>query len=223
MSHYAAEMTDTPLQDQPGVTNRYERVMHPATLAILRRVFHQMNRGMVLLWRLGLGRLAGVWPRGFGRLMVIEHTGRRSGSSYRTPVNYTIAGNDLYCVAAFGERTDWYRNLLAEPHTAVWLPDGRWEAQAADVSDDPHRLELMRGVLLDSGFAAPLFGLHPSRVSDDELAGVTATYRLVRIRPLRPHPAPVGPGDLSWIWLPVAVAAAYRLRHRTESGRPPHR
>jgi len=217
--YYAAGMTDPPVQDHPGVANRYGRVMRPATLAILRRVFHQMNRGMVLLWRLGLGRLAGVWPRGFGRLMVIEHTGRRSGARYRTPVNCTIAGNDLYCIAAFGERTDWYRNLLVEPHTAVWLPDGRWEANATDVSDDPQRLELMRRVLLDSGFAAPLFGLHPRRLGDDDLAEVTATYRLVRIQPLRPYPTRVGPGDLSWIWLLVAVAVAFGLRHRTENTR----
>jgi len=196
--------------------------MRPATLATLRRVFHTMNRAMVLLWRLGLGTLAGVWPQGFGRLMVIEHTGRRSGSRYRTPVNYTPAGTDLYCVAAFGERTDWYRNLLAQPHIAVWLPDGRWEADAADVSDDPRRSELMRGVLRDSGFAAHLFGLHPGRLGDDDLAEVTASYRLVRIRPLRPSPAPAGPGDLSWIWgvVALAVVVSFGLRRRLGRGRP---
>ncbi len=189
--------------------------MQPAVLAVLRRAFRQMNRGMVVLWRVGVGRLADVWPRGFGRMMVIEHTGRRSGSHYRTPVNYTVAGDDLYCLAAFGDRTDWYRNLLAEPNSAVWLPDGRWTAHAEDVSDDPQRLEFVRGVLLDSGFAAPLFGLHPRRLSDEDLAAATASYRLVRIRPLRPSRAPTGPGDLVWIWPLVAVAVLARRRHRT--------
>jgi deazaflavin-dependent oxidoreductase (nitroreductase family) len=171
---------------------------------------------MVLLWRLGLGRLANVWPKGFGRLLVIEHTGRRSGSRYLTPVNYTTVRDDLYCVAAFGDRTDWYRNLLATPNTAVWLPDGRWEASVADVSEDPQRIDLMRNVLIDSGFAARLFGLNPHRIADEDMADATATYRLLRIRRLQRRAAPNGPGDLTWIWLPVfgASITAEVLRRR---------
>ncbi len=203
--------------DRRGIAARYQRVMEPDALYLLRRVFHRMNRGMLLLWRLGLGRFAGMWPRGFGRLLVIEHTGRRSGSRYRTPVNYTIVGDDLYCVAAFGERTDWYRNLLASPNTAVWLPDGRWEAEVADFSDGPHRVDLMRRVLIDSGFAAHLFGLHPHEIADEDLDEATSSYRLVRIRPLRPQQAP-GPGDLTWIWYLIGAAVgAASLRRRSRS------
>lgn len=210
-------MAHPPLEDRPGLAARYRRVMEPKALEVLRRAFHQMNRGMVLLWRLGLGRLADVWPKGFGRLLVIEHTGRRSGSRYLTPVNYTTFGDDLYCVAAFGERTDWYRNLLATPNTAVWLPNGRWEASVADVSDDPQRIHLMRKVLIDSGFAAHLFGLHPQHIGDADLAEATATYRLLRIRPVRRQAARDGPGDLTWIWFPLlgAVVAAGLLRRRS--------
>lgn len=188
--------------------------MQPDALDLLRRVFHQMNRGMLLLWRLGLGRFAGMWPRGFGRLLVIEHTGRHSGSRYRTPVNYTIVGDDLYCVAAFGERTDWYLNLLAKPDAAVWLPDGRWEAEVADVSDDPDRADLMRGVLIDSGFAARLFGLHPRKITDEDLTKATAGYYLIRIRPLRRQKALEGPGDLAWIWFPIGAAVGAGLLRR---------
>ncbi|MFV1970195.1 MAG: nitroreductase family deazaflavin-dependent oxidoreductase [Acidimicrobiia bacterium] len=189
-----------------GVAVRYARVMDPIALSHLRSFFRQMNRGMVLLWRVGLGRMSDVWPGGFGRLLVIEHIGRRSGHPYRTPVNYTVDEGDLYCVAAFGEGTDWYRNVLAREHIAVWLPDGRWEATAEDASDDPRRLDLMRHVLIDSGFAAPLFGLHPHRISDEDLAETTSTYRLLRIRPLRKRGGSHGPGDLAWIWLAVGVA-----------------
>jgi deazaflavin-dependent oxidoreductase (nitroreductase family) len=188
--------------------------MEPKALELLRHTFHQMNRGMVLLWRLGLGRLADVWPHGFGRLLVIEHTGRRSGTRYLTPVDYTNVGDDLYCIAAFGEASDWYLNLLAAPHTAVWLPDGRWEVSVADVSDDPQRVDLIRRVLIDSGFAAHLFGLHPHRISDEDLAEATAMCRLLRIRPLRRRKAPNGPGDLTWVWIPIGAATAVGLLRR---------
>lgn len=212
-------MARSPFADRPGPAARYRRLIEPKALQFLRRAFHLMNPGMLLLWRLGLGGFADVWPHGFGRLMVIEHTGRRSGTQYRTPVNFTIVDDDLYCVAAFGERTDWYRNLLTTPNTAVWLPDGRWEAAVTDVSDHPHRIELMRKVLIDSGFAAPLFGLHPHRISDADLSEATATYRLLEIRPLRQRKGPNGPDDLTWIWFPIgAVMAAGLLRRRSRPG-----
>lgn len=177
-----------------------------------------MNRGMVYLWRLGLGWVADLWPTGFGRLMVIEHVGRRSGRRYLTPVNYTPSNGHVYCLAAFGERTDWYRNLLAQDSSAVWLPDGRWSANAADATDDPRRLELTRRVLIDSGFAAPLFGLRPRRMSDAELLGATSDYRLVRITPDRPAPRWDGPGDLAWTW-PILGAALVVIQLVRRGGR----
>ncbi len=184
-------------------------------MRILRRVFHHLNRGMVLLWRLGLGRFMNVWPEGFGRLLVIEHRGRKSGALYLTPLNYTRAGDSLYCIAAFGTGTDWYRNLLADAGGAAWLPDGRWEIEAADASNEPRRLDLMRGVLIDSGFAAPLFGLHPRRMDDAALDEATAGYRLVHLRPVRRAAATEnGPGDLAWIWIPVGITTMLLLLRR---------
>lgn len=191
---------------RPGLAPRYGSIAEPETLDALRQGFRRMNRGMLLLWRLGLGRMAGMWPGGFGRLMVIEHVGRKTGTRYRTPVNYTVVGDDLYCLAGFGGRTDWFRNVLARPDIAVWLPDGRWEAQAEDASSDPHRLDLMRRVLIDSGFAAPLIGIRPQQIGDDDLATATASYHLLRIRPVALKHAPDGPGDLAWVWRPLGVA-----------------
>jgi deazaflavin-dependent oxidoreductase (nitroreductase family) len=199
-----------------AVAPRYGRLNRPEPLAALRKLFRQMNRGMVLLWRLGLGRFAELWPRGSGRLLVIEHVGRRSGILYRTPVNFTRAEGDIYCVAAFGKRTDWYRNALAKGGTSIWLPDGAWEATVDDVSDDPARLNLMRRVLIDSGFAAPLFGLYPRRMTDEELAEATADYCLVRIRRIRSKQS-IPYGDLAWVW-PVGLGALFlwRLLRKSE-------
>ena len=56
----------------------------------------------------------------------------------------------------------------------MWLPDGRWEATVTDVSDRPDRVDLMRRVLIDSGFAARMFGLNPHRIGADDLAEATA-------------------------------------------------
>jgi len=199
-----------------GVAPRYGRLTRPEPFAALRRVFHEMNRWMVLLWRLGLGRFTDVWPDGFGRLMVIEHVGRRSGTTYRTPVNFTIVDGDIYCAAAFGRNTDWYCNALAQRSISIWLPDGPWEATVDDLSNDPARLDRLRRILIDSGFAAPLFGLHPRRMSNDELAEATSDYRLLRIQKLRRIAEDGGYQDLVWVWpVGLVLVVAWRMIRRT--------
>lgn len=194
------------MSTRPGIAPRYQKVLEPEFLESLRRRFKGMNRWMLLIWRTGLGRWAEAWPAGFGRLMVIEHVGRRSGTRYRTPVNFTRCGPDLYCLAGFGPKTDWYRNVLAEPEIAVWLPDGRWTATAAEASGSPDRLHLMRKVLIDSGFASRAIGLDPRTADQEALDEATATYRLLRITPDERRDAPDGPGDLSWVWWPIGLA-----------------
>jgi deazaflavin-dependent oxidoreductase (nitroreductase family) len=195
----------------PGLSPRYLRLLDPEILEAGRQAFRKMNRGMLVMWRLGLGWTTDLWPAGFGRLMVIEHVGRKTGTRYRTPVNFTPDGDDVVCLAGFGERTDWLRNVLTRPDIAVWLPDGRWEARVEDASGDPERLDLMRRVLIDSGFAAPLIGIHPRRISDEDLADATSAYHLLRIRPLRRADAPDGPGDLTWVWYPIGAVLAAGL------------
>ncbi len=147
-----------------------------------RRIFKRFNRFMLLMWRLGLGRWINAWPAVGGRIMVITHIGRVSGHRYETPVNYAPIDDELYCVAAFGCRADWYRNLMVNPEVEVRLPQGRVPGVATDASDHQDRLSLIRRVLVASGFASYLAGINPAKISDEELAAETGEYRLIRIR-----------------------------------------
>jgi deazaflavin-dependent oxidoreductase (nitroreductase family) len=148
-------------------------------LRSLRRIFHAMNHIMVFMWRIGLGGMINAWPSVGGRIMVIRHRGRRSGKDYLTPVNYAIVDNEIYCTAGFGEKTDWYRNVLSNPAVELWLPRGRRRAQGSEASASPDRVHLLRQIMIASGFAAPLFGVDPRKLTDDQLAKVTMDYRLV--------------------------------------------
>jgi deazaflavin-dependent oxidoreductase (nitroreductase family) len=47
---------------------------------------------------------------GFG---VIEHTGRRTGQCYRTPVLAFRRGVEFVIALTYGPQTDWVRNVLA--------------------------------------------------------------------------------------------------------------
>lgn len=173
-----------------------------------RQAFKRFNFYMLWLWRLGFRRWINCWPRPGGRVMVITHTGRKSGLRRRTPVNYALIGDDLYCVAGFGQVSDWYRNILANPQVELWLPDSWWAATAQDISSEPQRLNLVRLVLLSTGMVAPLYGIDPRKISDAALDQATADYRLVRFRRTSRLTGRGGPGDLAWIWIPVSLAAS---------------
>jgi deazaflavin-dependent oxidoreductase (nitroreductase family) len=181
----------------------------------LRQGFKVFNRFMLLQWRLGLGQWLNIWPEGFGRILVITHTGRKTGIRRRTPVNYALVEGDIYCTAGFGQGSDWYRNIIKNPKVEVWLPEGWWSGTVEEVSDIPERLLLMRQVLIASGFAARLAGINPHKISDAELDKATQDYRLVRIRREAPCTGPGGPGELAWIWpLATWILLPLALRRR---------
>jgi deazaflavin-dependent oxidoreductase (nitroreductase family) len=176
---------------------------------LLRKFFKLLNRYMVLHWRLGLGPL-GNRPDLAGCIMVLIHRGRKTGKQRRTPVNYARIDGDFYCVAGFGQISDWYRNLMATPQAEVWAPEGWYGGAAEDVSDWPagRRAPILRAVLYNSGFAGRAAGIDALRMSDAELLAAAADYRLVRIHNTEPRTGPGGPGDLVWMWPVLATKLA---------------
>ena len=190
----------------------------PAVEMRLLQVFKRFNRGMLLLWRLGLGPWLSVWPEVGGQILVITHVGRVSGLKRRTPLNFGIVDGEVYIAAGFGSRADWYRNLKANPHVEVWLPGGWWSGMAEEVLEPSQRLTLMRHVLIGSGIVAPMFGLNPKVMTDEQLDEATQTYKLIHIRRLEACTGPGGPGDLAWIW-PLATLILLPLAFRRRRAR----
>lgn len=191
--------------------------MKDTTAALLRTWFRRMNRWlMVPMWRLGLGPMMNSWPTVGGRILVLKHTGRKSGTRYVTPLNYAPSPpSGVFVIAGFGAKTDWYRNVVANPSVEVWLPDGRWLAEAIDVSDHPLRTAILRDVLIASGFAAQLAGVDPRRLTDLEIEEKTADYRLIELQRRADATGAGGPGDLTWIlWVGMVVWIMSRLRRR---------
>lgn len=148
-----------------------------------RDAFRPVNRLILALWRAGLGGPLNVTHPVTGRILVLSHVGRRSGRWRRTPLNYAPGEGEVYCLAGFGAQTDWFLNLQAHPAAEVWLPQGRFLAEASEVSDPGERLRRLRQVLQASGFAARAFaGIDPRRIPDEALEAQTREYRVVRLR-----------------------------------------
>lgn len=164
-----------------------------------------LNPFMLTMWRLGLGPMMNLTPEYGGQLMVLTHIGRKSGKQRRQPLNYAIVDGDVYCVAGWGTKSDWYRNIMANPRVEVWLPDGWWQGIAQDVSDSPERARLLRAVMMGSGFAAYAAGINAKTITDEELEKVAGEYRLIRIQRTGARTGPGGPGDLAWVWQVATV------------------
>jgi hypothetical protein len=135
-----------------------------------------------------------------------------------------IQDGRLYCTAAFGSKADWYWNILKNPEVEVWLPDGWWSGIAEEVSQAENRPEILRQILIASGFAAPAFGLHPEQISDEGLETLLENYHLIRIRRVEARTGPGGPGDLAWVWqvlsfflLPIVLLQLRRKKSKNKT------
>ncbi len=78
-----------------------------------------------LLYRTPLRALLGRY------YVLIEHRGRKSGRAYRTVVDRLHTDRDtgeVFVTSAWGEKSDWFRNIRATPCLAIWIGRRRFEA-----------------------------------------------------------------------------------------------
>lgn len=61
-------------------------------------------------------RLAG---RRWWYASVVEHTGRRSGKAYSTPIVADRAGDDILVPLPYGTQVDWVRNVLSSGEATI--------------------------------------------------------------------------------------------------------
>ncbi len=135
--------------------------------------------------------------------MVIKNIGRKSGKTRYAPVNYCIHQGDLYCLAGFGKISDWYKNILVNPHIEVIHPDGSLAGVAEVVTETDNRTALLRMILKNAGFAGFFEGFNPFTVSDEELTRKLDGRPLLRIRPTGLGNGASDPAG--WMWVSVVV------------------
>ena len=59
------------------------------------------------------------WAPHLRHMAVIEHVGRMSGRTYRTPVMAFVEGDALSVVLNYGENSDWVRNVRSAGSATV--------------------------------------------------------------------------------------------------------
>src|SRR6516225_3744610 len=79
------------------------------------------------------GQFAG-WMPGFA---IVTHTGRRSGRTYRTPVNVFRDGERYVFALTYGTESDWVRNVLAAGRCEIETRRRRVDLVAPERFADP--------------------------------------------------------------------------------------
>ena len=171
--------------------------------SFLRYVFWLLNKFfMVPIFRLGIGPFFGnpIW----GYMMVLKTTGRKSGKTRYSPVNYAILNGNIYCMAGWGQVADWYRNLLLSPQIEMILPGRALAGIAEEVNGSTERITALRKVLKAGGFAGFMLGFNPYTASDEKLAEKTKGVPLIRIKPCGIGSGASDPGG--WLWIPIVIS-----------------
>ena len=88
---------------------------------------------------------------------LLETTGRKSGEPRRTPLDGSRVGDQFWFVSEFGDKSQYVKNIQADPQVRVRLK-GKWHSGTAHLvpDDDPH--ERLRSLPKFNSFGVRTFG-----------------------------------------------------------------
>jgi deazaflavin-dependent oxidoreductase (nitroreductase family) len=139
----------------------------------------RLSRAMAPLIRRGIIR-GNRWS---GDLLVLRTRGRKSGAWREASLDYAAApgGDGVLVAAGWGDATQWYRNLLADPRVEVVVRGRRHAGTASVVTEPAEWIRDLRAVLLGSGMAGRSGGVDPRRDPDERLAQAYAGTPVIHV------------------------------------------
>lgn len=168
------------------------------TLPYPKGLFKLLFKTPILLYRLGLGFL-------IGRLfMIMTTTGRKSGQPRRTAIEFHEFEGQPTVLSGWGERTDWYRNLQADPRATVqtWRGTAAVRARRIDTDEELRRAfdwaqsnPTMRWLMKLAGFA----------LTAEQFLAARERFVLVTFEPTNEPTPPALEADLWWVWVMGAI------------------
>jgi len=199
-------LAEPPLAEPPsgGALHGLDPIAH--------RAFKALNRYfMIPIHRAGLGAWLGS-PIG-GCMLLLRVRGRKSGIVRETPLNYLVADGSVWIVAGFGPKTEWYRNLLADPAVEVVLPTRRLAGTAVEVRSPAVRARILPALIRATGLPSFLAGVNPWTATEAQVTDALDFVPLIRIDPADGwlDPGPDDPGGRAWIWRQALVLGASLL------------
>lgn len=148
----------------------------------------------LLLYRMGLGFIV-------GRLfMVMTITGRKSGRPRRTAIEFHEFKGRKYIFSGWGTKTDWYRNIEADPHITIQTWRGAESVLARHITSDLELAEAFEFAISNPSLRLVMksVGFH---LTLEQFVEQRERFTFVTFDPTdQPTPEPLK-ADLWWVWL----------------------
>jgi deazaflavin-dependent oxidoreductase (nitroreductase family) len=93
--------------------------------------FNAFNRGVIEEFRANGGKVGG--PFEGAPMILVTHTGAKSGKQYTSPLVYSLDGDNPVIIASKGGAPDdpqWFRNLVANPEVTVEVGTEQYAGRA---------------------------------------------------------------------------------------------
>jgi deazaflavin-dependent oxidoreductase (nitroreductase family) len=156
--------------------------------------------------------------------MILTTTGRKSGLPRRTAIEYHRFLGRTYVMNAYGMKSDWYRNMRADPRVTIQTADGVEHCRARRLTSDAELAEAY-GFVESSPALRRLIQRLGFAMGREEFLAQRDRWWLVAFDPTdEPTPPPLQ-ADLRWV-VPLAAAgiaaglAMIRSRSHERTKRP---
>lgn len=169
-----------------------------------------MFKAPLTLWRMGLGPLMGHV------FLVIGHTGRKSGLPRYTMVEHHVTSDGrIIAPCAFGDKAQWYKNMVADPHVTIENHHGAFSMVARRIEKDD---ELLAAYTLFNKRNPMMFGEYLETLGIANTPGDVLAHKdrvvLITFDPTdTPTPPPLEV-DLQWVWWVIGAILLGLLRTR---------
>jgi deazaflavin-dependent oxidoreductase (nitroreductase family) len=164
----------------------------------------------ILSWRMGLGPVTGQL------FLVLTSTGRKSGLPRRTMMEYSRMGGKKYSPCPFGERANWYQNIVVDPQVTVQSADGTERMKAVRVTEGKELLSLIEHGLSTNPMMLKWYfnSLGIDFESEEDILAHKDKIFFIRFDPVEEITPPGLEVDLAWIWPLLLLFSLGRRRKR---------
>jgi deazaflavin-dependent oxidoreductase (nitroreductase family) len=119
-------------------------------------------------------------------ILLLEHTGRKSGAHHFTPLQFELIDGSYYVGAARGTQADWYRNILVKPQVRVRVGRLVFDGRAEPITEPEKIIAFLKYRFkrhpLMMGLMMKMHKL-PMRPSDMQLEALAKTLAIVILHP----------------------------------------
>lgn len=135
-------------------------------------------------------------------MLAITTRGRKSGKPRHTLLSYVSVDEKEYVCSGWGARSDWYKNILADPRVTIQVGNRTYYAQAYRLQDLDEFIMITNEMFKtggDSHFEPWLESFGIEFTSEDMIAKQERLH-IVGFWKSNGEGPPALPTDLIWIW-----------------------